>query len=51
VLPIERERDLEEDEIFEELMQCSGIINAYIKPYTRKKVQASTKEEAKRNCI
>jgi hypothetical protein len=43
--PIEREGDLEDDEIFEELMQCPGIINACIKPCTRKKVQASTKEE------
>jgi hypothetical protein len=27
-------------------MQCPGLINAYIKPYTRKKAQASTKEES-----
>jgi hypothetical protein len=33
--PIEREGDLEE-EIFEELMQCLGLSNAYIKTYTRK---------------
>jgi hypothetical protein len=36
---------LEKDEMFEELMQCPGLSNAYIKLYTGKKVQASTEEE------
>jgi hypothetical protein len=44
--PIEREGDLEEEEIFKELMQCPEHSNAYIKTYARKKVQASTKEES-----
>jgi hypothetical protein len=30
------EGDLEEEEIFEELMQRPGLSNAYIKAYTRK---------------
>jgi len=34
--PIEREGDLEEEEIFEELMQRPGLSSAYIKTYTRK---------------
>jgi hypothetical protein len=34
VPPIEREGDLEEDEISEELMHCPELSNAYIKSYT-----------------
>jgi hypothetical protein len=33
---VEREGDLEEEEIFAELMQCPGLSNTYIKTYTRK---------------